>query len=64
MIALERTNGKGAYRVLNGDVKKCNFTVKIRKKWSFVPNFEMNVVSPKIISRLIAKAGKTLMVTR
>ncbi len=49
---------EGAYRVLNGDVKKCNFTVKIRKKWSFVPNFEMNVVSPKIYFEIDCKGGE------
>ena len=46
------------YRFLNGTVKNCNFPVKIRKKWIFVPNFEMKVISPKICFEINYKNSK------
>jgi len=36
------------YQVINGNCKNSKFPVKIRKNWSFVPNFEMKVISTEI----------------
>ena len=54
-MAVMRMSGAIGFNPLFG---KSNFPVKIRKKWIFVPNFEMKVISPKICFEINYKNSK------